>query len=241
MKGPVKRTDVRQRWDGRKTAVGYLRVSTIDQGASGLGMAAQRATVESFCRNNGYELVGTYSDVESGGRPLAFRIGLHDAIERAEATRSLLVIARLDRLSRSASFIATLLDTKVAFVACDIPSATRVVLHILAAIAEEESRATSIRTKAAMAAAKARGAVFGQRSFPPGAQARGSAMGAIALRMRSLRSFRIVEPRIRELRAEGFSYRTIARVLNNEDYTTSAGGRWFPMGVWVAAKRLGVK
>lgn len=142
-----------------KRAVSCIPVSTARQGASGLGIDGQRADVAAFCERNGYKPLEEFLEIESGrqsDRPI-----LRQALERAEAAGALLVIARLDRLSRNIAFIANLLESEVEFRACDIPSANRLTLHVLAAVAEEEARAISARTKAALAAAKARGALLG--------------------------------------------------------------------------------
>ena len=219
-------------------AVAYLRVSTKSQGESGLGVEAQRAAVDAFCRSSGYQLIDEFLEIESGR--VSSRPVLHDAIARARGTGAVLVIARLDRLSRSLRFIAELLESELAFVACDVPSANRLVLQILAAIAEEEARATSIRTKAAMKAAKARGVVFGSPTgaFPAGAGLRGARASTVARRDKRDRAIGNVAKRLRALRSEGFGYKQIAAILNDEHYTTSLGKRWRGMAVWRALRRL---
>lgn len=220
-----------------KPAVSYLRVSTRSQGESGLGIEAQRSAVESYCRANELELIDEFLEIESGRRHS--RPVLDRAIDRAEGTRALLVIARLDRLSRSAEFIATLLNSELRFVACDIPSANRLVLQILAAVAEEEARATSIRTKAAIAAAKKRGVVFGNpANLPHNAAILGARASTIARRHKRDKTIKRVERRLRELRLEGAGYGQIAAVLNDEQYQTSQGKRWRGMAVWRAMRRL---
>jgi DNA invertase Pin-like site-specific DNA recombinase len=217
-------------------AVAYLRVSTRSQGESGLGIDAQRAAVEHYCRSTGHVLIDEFLEIESGRR--SSRPVLREAIERAKGTRALLVIARLDRLSRSSRFIAELLDGDLRFVACDVPSANRLVLQILAAVAEEEARATSIRTRAAMAAAKARGVVFGNPNLPANAARMGGRASTIARRRKRDETIATVERRLRELRMQGAGYKQIAAVLNQEHYKTSQGKRWRGMAVWRAVRRL---
>ena len=220
-----------------RTAVAYLRVSTQKQGSSGLGIEAQRAEVASYCRAAGLELIAEYIEVESGRVKL--RPVLHDALERAEATRSLLVIARLDRLSRSAAFIANLLESDVRFVACDVPSANRLVLHILGAVAEEEARAASLRTRAAMHAAKLRGVKFGTAAnLPAGAAMLGARACVAARRRRRDATLARIANRIRELRDEGASFGAIAAKLNAEHYKTSGGKKWRRMSIWKAVRQL---
>lgn len=218
-------------------AVAYFRVSTRRQGDSGLGIDAQRFAVASWCAANRLNLIDDFVEIESGrknSRPV-----LAAAIDRAKATRSVLVIARLDRLSRSVAFIATLLESDLPFVACDVPSANRLVLHVLAAVAEEEARATSIRTKAAMAAAKARGVVFGNPgNLGAGAGHRGGRASAITRRRQRDERVALVRQRIHELRVDGAGYNQIAAVLNDEHLATSRGTKWRGMTVWRALQRM---
>jgi DNA invertase Pin-like site-specific DNA recombinase len=137
--------------------IAYYRVSTDKQGESGLGLAAQQAAVEKF--------LGTKPDdqeveVESGKRA-ENRPALLRAIERCRATGARLVVAKLDRLARNCGFICSLLDSKVDFIAVDNPNANRLTVQILAAVAEDEARRISDRTKAALSATKARGQKLG--------------------------------------------------------------------------------
>lgn len=220
-----------------KPAVAYLRVSTRYQGASGLGIDAQRAAVETYCKQTGHDLIAEFLEIESGAR--SSRPVLREAIDRAKGTRALLVIARLDRLSRSSRFIGELLDGDLRFVACDLPSANRMVLQILAAVAEEEARAASIRTKAALAAAKARGVVLGNPGNLTNAdRARG---GRTAVRLRRRRrddALAAVARRIRELRVDGVGYKRIAAALNADHYQTTLGKQWTKKTVFKAVRRM---
>jgi DNA invertase Pin-like site-specific DNA recombinase len=141
------------------TYIAYLRVSTVRQGESGLGMEAQKTAVETFVRQHQGAIAATYVEVESGKR--SDRPELAKALAAAKKAKATLLIAKLDRLARNVAFIATMMDNKVDFVACDQPFASRLTLHILAAVAEDEARRISERTKAALAAAKARGTKLG--------------------------------------------------------------------------------
>ena len=139
--------------------VSYLRVSTNRQGASGLGLDAQRQTVGSYLACQDGELLNELIEVESGAknrRPI-----LEEALQICRREKATLVIAKLDRLARNVAFISQLMETKVEFVACDAPYANRLMLHILSAFAEHEREQISTRTKAALAAAKARGVQLG--------------------------------------------------------------------------------
>lgn len=139
--------------------VSYLRVSTARQGASGLGLEAQRAAVQGFAAGAGHTIVAELVEVESGRK--ADRPQLAAALGLCRLHRATLVIAKLDRLARNVAFIANLMDGGVEFVACDMPHANRLTLHLMAAMAEYERDMISQRTKAALAAAKARGVKLG--------------------------------------------------------------------------------
>src|SRR5258708_2007073 len=141
--------------------VSYLRVSTARQGASGLGLEAQRAAVTGYLNGGEWTLVQELVEVESGKRN--DRSVLAEALRLCRKHKATLVIAKLDRLARNVAFISNLMKSGVEFVAVDMPSANRFVVHILAAVAEQEAEAISKRTKAALAAAKARGTQLGGR------------------------------------------------------------------------------
>jgi len=140
--------------------IAYYRVSTKKQQASGLGLEAQKDAVYRYAQQNGLEVVGVYQETESG-KNHENRPELRLALEQCELTGAKLVIAKLDRLSRNVAFLANLMESRVQFVACDNPQANELTIHILAAVAQEERRAISQRTKAALAAAKARGVQLG--------------------------------------------------------------------------------
>ena len=139
--------------------VAYYRVSTDRQGRSGLGLEAQQKAVTDYLNGGAWELVGEFIEVESGKR--ADRPELVRAMEACRNHKARLVIAKLDRLSRNLAFVATLMESGVEFVAADMPFANKLTIHILAAVAEHEREAISERTKAALAAAKARGTRLG--------------------------------------------------------------------------------
>jgi DNA invertase Pin-like site-specific DNA recombinase len=139
--------------------VAYYRVSTAKQGRSGLGLEAQREAVERYLHDGRWRMIGEFKEIESGKRKdrpaLAYALALcrlHDAT---------LIIAKLDRLARNVLFTATLMESGVKFTAVDFPDANNLTIHILAAVAEHEAAMISTRTKAALAAAKARGKVLG--------------------------------------------------------------------------------
>jgi DNA invertase Pin-like site-specific DNA recombinase len=146
--------------------VAYYRVSTQKQGHSGLGLEAQRDAVARHVASVGGVIAAEFQEVESGKR--ADRPELARAISAARVKRAVLVIAKLDRLTRNVAFLANLMDGGVEFVACDNPHATKFTIHILAAVAEHEREMISQRTRAALAAAKARGVRLGNPNLRGG-------------------------------------------------------------------------
>lgn len=200
--------------------VAYYRVSTERQGQSGLGLDAQRAAVSPYAA--GRDLLGEFVEIESGRKDN--RPQLAAALALCRQKRAVLVIAKLDRLARSVAFISNLMDSGVEFVAVDMPQANRLTLHILAAVAEHEREMISQRTRAALAAAKARGIRLGNpRSDTTRMRA------AVAERVASFRTG--VLPTIQALQAEGRSLRGIAAELNARGIKAPRGGIWHPAGL----------
>src|SRR5262245_31438338 len=139
--------------------VAYYRVSTDHQGIDGNGILAQRKAVEDYLNGGRWKLVAEFTEVESGKRN--DRPELERALAACKKHKAKLVIAKLDRLSRNVHFISGLMERKVDFVACDMPSANAFMINIYAAVAQEERRMISERTKAGLRAAKERGVVLG--------------------------------------------------------------------------------
>jgi DNA invertase Pin-like site-specific DNA recombinase len=210
--------------------VSYLRVSTErTQGANGLSIEAQRATVADFCVRGSFDLVREFVEVESGrdnARPV-----LAAALAHTRHIGATLLVAKLDRLSRSVRFIATVLDAGVEFRAADVPDASRLLLHILSAVAEAEAAAISQRTKAALKAPKARGARLGaanpaSRNLTRESVARGQLRGASSNHKKALTENQDLLPTIQEMRGRGRSLREIAAGLNEAGVTTRKGSAW---------------
>ena len=201
--------------------VGYLRVSTARQGRYGLGLEAQRAAVAGFLNGGSWALLREFVEVESGRN--AARPQLTKALNLCRLTGATLAIAKLDRLARDAAFLLSLRDAGVEFVCADMPQANRLTIGIMALVAEEEARAISARTKAALAAAKKRGTKLGGwRGGPKVAPGLG-----VAARQKRADAFAAsVVPTVRELRGNGFSLRRIATELEARGIRTAAGGRW---------------
>lgn len=205
--------------------VSYLRVSSQRQGQSGLGLEAQRAAVAAHIRDG--RLLSEYCEIESGGRN--DRPQLLAALAHAQATGATLIIAKLDRLARNVAFIANLLEADVDFVACDLPAADRLTIHVLAAVAEHEREMISARTKAALAVAKARGAKLGN---PNGARplhraGKGNTAAIAALEAAAATWRRRIVPIIAAIRASGVTSNIeIARELERRGIRTLRGGQW---------------
>jgi len=202
----------------------YLRVSTERQGQSGLGLEAQRAAVAAHVLGRG-EVVAEYVEIESGKR--SDRPELARALAEARRAGAVLLIAKLDRLARNVAFIANLLEAGVEVTAADMPEANRFVLHIMAAVAEQEGRTISERTKAALAAAKARGVKLGW-SIPErtSEQRQAARKGAAVNKARALTYAENVLPVVEQISAGGASLRQIAAELNARGIKTARGGKW---------------
>ncbi len=157
--------------------VAYYRVSTDKQGRSGLGLEAQRAAVAVHIASALGAVAAEFVEVESGRRK--DRPQLAAALAAARVHRAILVIAKLDRLARNVHFVSGLMESGVEFVAADLPTVNRLTVHILAAVAEEEARMISARTKAALAAAKARGVRLGNPNLAAGSPAQARAANAV--------------------------------------------------------------
>lgn len=202
--------------------VAYYRVSTKQQGLSGLGLEAQEAAVLRHIRP-GDVLVASFTDVESGTRKGNRRPELAKALAACRRERATLLIAKLDRLARNVAFVSNLMESGVDFVAADLPTANRLTIHILAAVAEAEAEAISARTKAALAAAKARGTKLGRVSNL--SQERRLA-GAAAQRRAAADYYARVAHVAAGLRRRGASLTAIAAHLNEMGELTR-GGRPF--------------
>lgn len=211
------------------TFVTYLRISTERQGQSGLGLEAQRAAVSDYLRGRG-EAVAEFVEIESGKRTDRPELAL--AVAEARRRGAVLLIAKLDRLARNVAFIANLLESGIDVTAADMPEANRFVLHIMAAVAEQEGRAISERTKAALAVAKARGAKLGWANPERAAEQRQAARnGAAVNKEKAQQHARNTLPLIEQIRAEGASLRQIAAELNARGIKTARGGKWHPTTV----------
>ncbi|HZZ78640.1 MAG TPA: recombinase family protein [Gemmataceae bacterium] len=214
--------------------VAYLRVSTERQGKSGLGLEAQRAAVESHAKHTGAHIAQWYIEIESGR--VSDRPELLKAIAHARRSRATLVVAKMDRLSRNASFLLALRDAEIDLVACDNANASRLTVGILAVVAEDEAERISQRTKAALQAAKARGTLLGAarpecRNLTPEAVEKGRKRSIEARKRMASEAYSDLLPIIRDLRDAGKSLASIADELNQQGHCTRHGKAWSAMQV----------
>jgi DNA invertase Pin-like site-specific DNA recombinase len=197
--------------------VAYYRVSTDKQGIKSSGMDAQREAVARFMAGKG-ELAAQFIEVESGRKDN--RPQLMAALAECRKRRAVLVIAKLDRLARNVHFISGLMNSDVEFVAVDMPSANRLTIHILAAVAEHEREMISQRTKAALAAAKARGTKLGNSRAAEAAVLARAAKGTQSPPPEVLRL-------MTEWKGQGRGLRDITRELNRLNIRTPKGSQWY--------------
>lgn len=205
----------------RQEFIAYYRVSTDRQGASGLGLDAQRQAVSHHVGSG--QLVAEFTEIESGRRHTN-RPQLLAALAECRKRRATLLIARLDRLARNVAFIANLMESGADFIACDMPTANRLTIHILAAVAEHEREMISKRTKAALAEAKRRGTKLGN---PQIAEAR----------FRALRTHHAHRPAPEVMnlmagwRQQAWTLRRIADELNHLNIRPTRGRAWYASSV----------
>jgi len=205
--------------------VTYLRVSTASQGRSGLGLAAQRSRIDQFLSENDHVL-REFVEVQSGR--IDARTELWNAIEFARKHSAKVLIAKLDRFSRRVSFISALMEQGVGLVVADMPNATDFQLHIFAALAQEERRMISERTRSALQEAKLRGVLLGKN---------GKVLAEKHKREAMERAQRL-EPMVRPLVASGLSFGAIAAALNKQGVVTAAGAQFYAETVRQIVRRL---
>lgn len=189
--------------------------------------------MESFAKDG--QILKSYTEVESGKR--SDRPELGKALAHARRSKATLVVAKLDRLARNVAFLSALMEAGVEFVACDNPAANLLTIHILAAVAEDEARRISERTKTALAAAKARGTLLGsarpecRSNLSAEAMAKGQRIAAQVRHKKAIEAYADLLPIMREMKEQGHSLREIASNLNNQGYTTRRGCPWNPVQV----------
>jgi DNA invertase Pin-like site-specific DNA recombinase len=216
--------------------VAYYRVSTAKQGASGLGLEAQQASVKAYLNGGEWSLIAEFTEVESGTRKgSAKRPQLKAALALCKAEKATLLIAKMDRLYRNVAAMATFMESGIEWVACDNPHLNKFTAHILAAVAEHEAVMISERTTAALKAAKARGVKLGC----PNPMA-GNSVAVPILKADADEFARKVMPIVRDLQYQGYTtLRDIAAGLENRGITTRHGNaKWNPSQVSNLLKRV---
>ncbi len=205
-----------------RKVVQYFRVSTTVQERSGLGLAAQELTVKNYLNTGNFEVVGSFTEVETGkgSNALDRRPQLREALALCKRHKATLVIAKLDRLARNVHFISGLLETGIDFVAADMPNANKTMLQLFSVMSEWERDAIALRTRQALAAAKSRGVQLGR-------------MGAANLKRKNdekkqaADEFAVTLARIvNGFRAQGMSQRAMVTELNTLNIPAAKGGQW---------------
>lgn len=235
-------------------AVAYYRVSTSEQGRSGLGLDAQRGAVEHLLRSRQLPLLACFTEVESGAR--CDRPQLGAALHHAKLTGSVLVIAKLDRLSRNAAFLLTLRDSGVRFVAADVPDANDLTIGVLAVVAQAEREAISRRTTEALESVRQRLAADGfhvsQRSgrtinrlgnpngsAPLQRSGKGNVAALYSIKEAARQRACDLKGTLIDLQAEGIiTLGGLAAALNERGILTARGGRWHRSSVAAVMERL---
>ena len=232
-----------------KYAIGYLRVSTKEQGRSGLGLAAQRTDIERFAEREGFSVKSWHQDIQTGAGAdaLLLRPGLAAALKEARAARYALIVSRLDRLSRNVHFITGLMEHKVHFVVAALGrDCDEFTLHIYASLAEQERKMISERCKAAIAVQKRKGRRFGVQRHSKSWQRKISAMGRAVLvkaaneRAEAFRPY--IEWALRQPGRHGMaiSFDAAATRLNERGIPSPLGGRWRGQPLGRMAGRIGI-
>ena len=210
--------------------VAYYRVSTAQQGKTGLGLEAQRASVAKYLSTAGGTLVAEFTEVVSGVQDS--RKELAAALRQCKAEHATLVIAKLDRLARRLSYLSSFIESEVPLVVADMPNANKFVLQMMAVLAETERDMISERTRLALSAAKARGIKLGNPNLNAARD-----IAASARRKRADAFAQDMSEQISTLQRQGKNLRQIAKELNSKGCKTASGGLWWPTTVSNIIKR----
>lgn len=230
-----------------QAAIGYLRVSTKEQGRSGLGLAAQRHDIQAFGEREGLQVKSWYQDIQTGAGKdgLLLRPGLAAALKEARSARQPLIVSRLDRLSRNVHFITGLMEHKVHFVVAALGrDCDNFTLHIYASLAEQERKMISERIKAAKAAAKRKGQKFGLALRSKAERRRVVALGMAAwvkAAVERAEAYRLhIEWALRQPGLDGrpIAFTAAATQLNERNIESAMGGRWTGSQLQRMARRL---
>lgn len=222
-------------------AVAYVRVSTDQQGRSGLGLQAQQEAIAAFVQREGLQLAESFVEVESGkgADALDRRPQLAAALRAARKHRAPVVVAKLDRLSRDVHFISGLMAERVEFIVTDLGrQADPFILHLYAALAEKERGLIAERTRAGLRSAKRRGQRLGMQAKSKAAARAIQKAGAQANREKAEGWAKANRWAVESALREAPTYRAAASLLNERGVHTPTGGPWYPASVQRIAKRL---
>ena len=225
-------------------AVGYVRVSTSQQGRSGLGLAAQQEAIRAFAEREGFKVDAWFSEVETGkgADALDRRPQLAAALRKAKRDRCPVLVAKLDRLSRDVHFVSGLMGSRVEFIVTELGrQADPFVLHLFAALAEKERALIAERTRAGLKAAKRRGQRLGTHAKPRSAVLRASVKGGETMRQQANERVEELRWSIEAALREGGTLRAGADLLNEKGVAATGGGRWAASNLLTAARRLGLR
>ena len=207
-----------------KKFVAYYRVSKKEQGISGLGLSAQRSSVLKYVDSQEGIIIEQFTEVETGTNKRG-RVEIHKAIKMAKNEGAILVIAKLDRLARNVNFVSSLMDAGIEFLAVDMPSANNFTVHIFSALAEQEAKLISTRTKQALAELKKKGVVLGNpKNLNDDARAKG--LKKIKENAANNDKNRQAQYVILNCKEKGMSYRQIAEHLNHLNFKTRYGNQF---------------
>jgi len=225
-------------------AVCYVRVSTEQQGRSGLGLEAQRDAIRAFADREGYTVSEWFTEIETGrgADALDRRPELRAALRAAKRERCPVIVAKLDRLSRDVHFISGLMTERVEFIVTELGrQADPFVLHLFAALAEKERALISERTRAGLRAAKKRGQKLGAHAKPRKELLQASRKGAATMREQAQVRAEGLRWSVEAALKEGQSLRRAAELLNAKGIESPGGGRWTASNLLTAARRLGLR
>ena len=212
-----------------KKYIAYYRVSRKVQGISGLGLSAQKSSVEKYVSGQEGTILDEYTEVETGTNKKQ-RVEIHKAIQHAKKEDAVLIIAKLDRLARNVSFVSSLMDAGIEFVAVDMPTANHFTIHIFSALAEQEAKLISSRTKLALAELKKKGVKLGNPNNLT-KEARNKGTQKIKDNAKNNDRNRQAKSIIVNCKEKGMSFREIANYLNELNFKTRYGNQFMPASV----------
>ncbi|WP_264564675.1 recombinase family protein [Flavobacterium sp. N3904] len=208
-----------------KKFIAYYRVSRKEQGISGLGLSAQKSSVEKYVIGQEGIILNEYTEIETGTNKRE-RVEIHKAIQQAKNEGAILIIAKLDRLARNVSFVSSLMDAGIEFLAVDMPSANNFTIHIFSALAEQEAKLISSRTKVALAELKKKGVKLGN---PQNLTSEARAKGVNKIKENAMNNDRNRQAQsiILNCKEKEMSYRQIADYLNQLNFKTRHGNKFY--------------